>query len=207
MTLEGKDFVKYPGLLDLAHQKGIYTIEVDPIQLPCKDNEYFAICKATVVAHSGETFTDLGDANPNNCNSRVSKHLLRLASTRAIARALRSFTNIGMTCLEELSDVDEVTGNGSGNNKKSTVKKKQAKQVNAEKGKPSAPAQKEDAPVTDIKPKMSDAQKRAIYNLSKRRGMSDEDLEAMSAEIYGVTVEFLSSKEASSFIRELQQAA
>jgi hypothetical protein len=110
MTLEGKDFVKYPGLLDLGHQKGLSSIEVEILQTPNKDNGSFAICKATVIAKNGDTFTDIGDASPQNCNSKVVKHLLRMASTRSIARALRSFTNIGMTCLEELGDFDEVLG-------------------------------------------------------------------------------------------------
>ena len=33
IKIENKDFVKYAGLLDLGHQKGISQIEVDPIQL------------------------------------------------------------------------------------------------------------------------------------------------------------------------------
>ena len=83
-------------------------IEVEPLQIPSKENDHFAICKATVLSKSGEIYSDVGDANPQNCNSRVSKHLLRMASTRSIGRALRSYTNIGMTCLEELGDMNEV---------------------------------------------------------------------------------------------------
>ena len=56
-------------------------------------------------------------------------------------------------------------------------------------------------------PAMSEAQKRAIYNLSRRRGISVEDLEQMSVDAYGLSVENLSSKDASAFIRNLQQAA
>ena len=56
-------------------------------------------------------------------------------------------------------------------------------------------------------PAMSEAQKRAIYNLSRRRGISVEDLEQMSVDAYGVAVENLTSKDASAFIRNLQQAA
>jgi hypothetical protein len=111
-TIEGREFVKYPGLLDLGHQKGISQIEVEVIQLPTAENGHFAVCKASVVSKTGESFVDIGDANPGNCSSKVSKHILRMASTRAIARALRSFTNIGMTCLEEL-DFADLTGNGS----------------------------------------------------------------------------------------------
>jgi len=83
-------------------------IEVDPIQIPSKENDNMAICKALIVSKTGEEFSDIGDANPSNCSSRVVKHLLRMASTRSIARALRSYTNIGMTCLEELADFSEV---------------------------------------------------------------------------------------------------
>ncbi|MRR30868.1 hypothetical protein EG834_11220, partial [bacterium] len=111
-TIEGREFVKYPGLLDLGHQKGISQIEVEVVQLPTADNGHFAVCKATVVSKVGESFVDIGDANPSNCSNKVSKHILRMASTRAIARALRSFTNIGMTCLEEV-DFSDLTGNGS----------------------------------------------------------------------------------------------
>ena len=81
ITLEGKDFVTYPGLLDLGHQKGILKIEVEPVQLPTKENEHMAVCKATVISKGGESFIDVGDANPANTNSRVAKHLLRMASS------------------------------------------------------------------------------------------------------------------------------
>ena len=110
--IEGREFVKYPGLLDLGHQKGIAAIEVELLQLPANENDYTAVCKATVVSKIGESFIDLGDANPNNCSAKVAKHILRMATTRAIARALRSFTNIGMTCLEEL-DFGDMPGIGA----------------------------------------------------------------------------------------------
>ena len=56
-------------------------------------------------------------------------------------------------------------------------------------------------------PAMSEAQKRAIYKLSRRRGISVEDLEQMALDAYGLSVENLTSKDASAFIRNLQQAA
>jgi hypothetical protein len=56
-------------------------------------------------------------------------------------------------------------------------------------------------------PKMSEAQKRAVYNLSRRRGISVEDLEKMVQESYTTSLEDLSSKDASQFIRQLQTAA
>jgi len=105
-TIEGREFVKYPGLLDLGHQKGISQIEVEVVQLPTAENGHFAVCKASIVSKTGESYVDIGDANPGNCSSKVSKHILRMASTRAIARALRSFCNVGETALEELDPGD-----------------------------------------------------------------------------------------------------
>jgi len=56
-------------------------------------------------------------------------------------------------------------------------------------------------------PVMSEAQKRAVYNLSRRRGISVEELKKMSKDSYGVFLENLSASDASSFIRQLQQSA
>ena len=248
--IEGKEFVTYPGLLDLGHQKGLLKILVDPIQIPTKDNGNMAICKAEVQSKTGEIFTDIGDANPTNCGARVAKHLLRMASTRSIARALRSFTNIGMTCLEELTDFNDVkkdqtpkTGaaqrrkpagksenNGAKNNGakgKQKAKTQDQTKEKDQKAKPPAqtkekgqktkpPEQKKQKPVKDKAkdepdqteaPKMSEAQRRAVFNLSRRRGISVEELEVMVGETYSTTLEEISSKDASAFIRTLQQAA
>jgi hypothetical protein len=240
MEIEGNQFVKFAGLLDLGHQKGISQIEVETVQLPTKDNGNFAICKATVVSKTGESFQDLGDAHPGNCTSKVVKHLLRLASTRAIARALRTYTNIGMTCLEELADISDVTGNGDNAGTKPKASKQPGKQPEKKAasdqsgGKKASQGKKAtgtepgnggtsatEAPQATggnggtgsnsqsagSQPGMSEAQKRAIYNLSRRRGISAENLEQMSLETFGLEVENLTSKDASAFIRQLQQAA
>jgi hypothetical protein len=248
IEIEGKEFVTYPELLDLAHQKGILKIEVEPVQIPTKENENFAVCKAIVISKGGESFVDVGDANPSNCSSRVSKHLLRMASTRAIARALGSFTNIGMTCLEELADYNDVIGNSAPRlapkPKKvppKSIPQKEEKTANAPKVQPAEkpkaqsggngngipkkkdpepPKAKEQAvkkeePKAEVKepatntvvPKMSEAQKRAVYNLSRRRGVSVEALEKMAQEKYNAPLEELSARDASEFIRTLQQAA
>ena len=109
-SIKGKEFVLYAGLLDLAHQKGIKSIHVEAMQYPTKANGMEGICKAFVESQNGEEFTEIGDANPKNVNKQIAEHVLRMAATRAKARALRDFTNIGMTCLEELGDLDSVIG-------------------------------------------------------------------------------------------------
>jgi hypothetical protein len=243
IEIDGHQFVKFAGLLDLGHQKGIAQVEVDPIQLPTKENGNFAICKATVVSKTGESVTDIGDANPLNCNSKVAKHLLRLASTRAISRCLRVFCNVPLTALEEISDFSDVIGDDSGNGKvkpgKPAVRMKPAEKPSdnqqqktppaetkgaaAEQTQPNAAQEPEKStageptipPKSDSKgngkptgePKISEAQRRALYNLSRRRGISVEELQRMCFDAYGLELQYLSSKDASSFIRSLQQSA
>ncbi len=226
--IEGREFVKYPGLLDLAHQKGISSIEVEIVQMPTKDNGNFAVCRATVMSKVGETYSDIGDANPANCSSKVAKHLLRMASTRAIARALRSYTNVGMTALEELSDFNEATTEGGTyehpakpkTTKKAAPKTQKKAVATAAKQKaepePVAPAvekqaQKEssgkDDPKDSSRPGMSEAQRRAIFNLSRRRGISVDEIKSMAEQSYGVEFDNLTATDASAFIRQLQTAA
>ena len=109
-NIQGKEFVLYSGLLDLAHQKGLQKIHVEAVQFPIKENGHEAVCKAIVQSRCGDTFVEWGDSNPNNTNRKIAAHILRMAATRAKARALRDYTNIGITCLEELGDLDEVVG-------------------------------------------------------------------------------------------------
>lgn len=102
ITLQGKNYVTYEGLLDLAHQKGLQSLEVDIIQFPSQDNNMTAICKA-VAKTENESYIDIGDASPKSVNNALIPHIIRMASTRAKARALRDLTNVGMTSIEELS--------------------------------------------------------------------------------------------------------
>jgi len=242
MKIDDKDFVLYAGLLDVAHQKNLSSVDVELIQTPSEENKFTAICKATVKTVDGKTFTDIGDANPANCNYKIVKHIIRLSATRAKARAFRDMDNIGMTALEELGDLSEVIGadenkkapqapknnvrkfqkqvkpviksdNGEGQKVEAAGNHQTVNQAEANEAKP------EKAPAKTNKgngngngkaksvPLMSDAQKAALYNLSRRRGFSIDDIETRAQEKYGVPVEELSSENAGEFIRYLQQAS
>ena len=235
ITLKGKDFVVYAGLLDLAHQKGLNGITVEAVQYPTKENGFEAICQATCESKSGEVFVELGDANPKNTNQMVVNHILRMAATRAKARALRDFTNIGIACIDELGDPDdEVIGDekpSNGRSKKAEAAKPESgngKQTAAPatgNGKQSSPpsagtnggskktsqtASKEKTngeDKRDVGPKPSTAQIRAIENLARRRNITAEELENMVQQQFGTTLPNLNSSEASNFIRTLQQSA
>ena len=103
-TMSGKKFVKYAGLVYVAHKMGLAGICVTILQKPTEENKWVCIYEATVTGKSGDTFIDIGDAGPKSCTKMIMPHLIRMASTRAKARALRDFTNIGMTAFEELGD-------------------------------------------------------------------------------------------------------
>lgn len=101
VKLQGKDFVTYEGLLDLAHQEGLLGIETQLIQIPTKENEFLAIVKATATTKD-KKFEGIGDCDNNSANRMIAPHKIRMAETRAKARALRDLTNVGMTAIEEL---------------------------------------------------------------------------------------------------------
>jgi len=129
--------------LDLAHQKNLTSMEVDLLQFPTKENEHTAICRATSKTANGGLFIDVGDANPMNCNSKVARHIIRMASTRAKARCLRDLTNIGMTCLEELGDITEVIGAEDEAGRTAQVKKDNIRKFAPKQAKPVQPVNSE----------------------------------------------------------------
>lgn len=106
VNLQGKDFVTYNGLIDLAHQIGLKEITTELIQIPTEENGKTVIVKARVVSEDGRIFEGYGDADEKNVNRMIANHKIRMAETRAKARALRDFTNVGMTAIEELGGDD-----------------------------------------------------------------------------------------------------
>ena len=103
VKLQGKDFILYNGLVDVATKEGLLGIDVELLQTPSADNNMTAIARATAKTKD-KTFTDIGDASPSSVSKMLVPHIIRMAATRAKARALRDLTNIGMTAVEEMID-------------------------------------------------------------------------------------------------------
>src|SRR5215210_7212176 len=106
ITRQGKQYVLFAGLLDEAHSRGLRGIDTELIQVPDDANGTVAIVKATAEMDDGRRFSGVGDASPENVGRNIVPHLIRMAETRAKARALRDAVNVGATALEELSDGD-----------------------------------------------------------------------------------------------------
>jgi hypothetical protein len=104
---QGKRFVLYAGLLEEAHNRGLRSIETELVQVPSKENGEVAIVKAVIRTEEGK-FAGIGDASPQNVNRAIAPHLIRMAETRAKARALRDAINVGVTAFEELGGEEEV---------------------------------------------------------------------------------------------------
>ena len=105
-----KEVVTYPGLLSKAHDEGLQRVATKLLQIPSDENGRMAIAKALVETTKGR-FEGIGDACPDNVNSFIVPHLIRMAETRAKARALRDAVNIGIVSFEEL-DSDGLAANG-----------------------------------------------------------------------------------------------
>lgn len=110
-----KEVVLYAGLLSQAHGEGLAKVKTEILQIPTEENGRLAIVKAEVETTKG-LFEALGDACPENVDQFLAPHLIRVAETRAKARALRDAVNVGVVSFEELDGVslDRDSSPGSG---------------------------------------------------------------------------------------------
>jgi len=110
ITQQGREYILSDGLLVGLVQlsRGFYDLATEVVQLPTAENAQTAVCTAKVTVFEPETgrvlrtATGIGDASPANVGRMVAIHVLRMAETRAVARALRHLLGVGLTALEEL---------------------------------------------------------------------------------------------------------
>lgn len=103
-NISGKDFVLYAGLLNEAHKIGLQSIETSLEKFEKTETSIVIIFKAIVTGKDKTFFHGYGDATEKNVSKMILPHMIRMAETRAKARALRDFTNIDLCSVEELSD-------------------------------------------------------------------------------------------------------
>jgi len=99
ISLQGRQYLTHDGLVRLAHDLGIESIKTEIISWDPETRA--AVVIATAHGARG-TYSGIGDASPENVGRAIASACLRMAETRAISRALRLFTGLGMTCTSEL---------------------------------------------------------------------------------------------------------
>lgn len=169
------DAVTFKGLLSLAHEDRLRSVKTRIVQLPSADNNQTAVVRATVKTSRG-TFTATGDANPGNVNRRIAPHIIRMAETRAMARAFRVAVNLGEVAIEELGDDVAVQPASA----PSPIEVREA---------PERTRGRDDAP-THAEPSdrraMSEEQKKLAFRLGYSLGGSREDVRARVLKALGV---------------------
>jgi hypothetical protein len=96
---DGTRYVRYAGLLALAHARGLKRITTALVQAPTAANGHVAIAAAEVETDQG-VFTGLGEAAPGHGRRPEATALPRLAETRAKAQALADAVNVGLPVFE-----------------------------------------------------------------------------------------------------------
>lgn len=115
VSLKGKPYPVFAGVLDAATEDGIKSLTTELVQIPTPDNGHMAIVKARLEFEDGRIFEDYGDASPANCSAQIATAAIRMASTRAKGRVLRDGINLGETLREELPDDSQLLGDGETN--------------------------------------------------------------------------------------------
>jgi hypothetical protein len=95
MQLHGQEYLTYEGLLDIAHQKGLKSIQTAPVQIPSDENGHVAIFHAHVEMEDERVFEATGDASKANVSRGIQDAIIRMAETRAKRRALGDAVNYG----------------------------------------------------------------------------------------------------------------
>lgn len=97
------EYLTGAGLVRLAHDHGIESITTEMVWA---DHERGAYIVHATASGSRGTYTGLGDASPANLKRNMHSCALRMAETRAVSRALRTYTGLGLTTTDELPGVD-----------------------------------------------------------------------------------------------------
>ena len=104
-NIQGRLYANLDWVLNRAHADGLKRQQVELLQIPCEDNNFVCIMKATIETSTG-VFDAHGDATPKNTGKKIVPHLIRMAESRAIGRAMRFAVN-APTLVEELSEEDK----------------------------------------------------------------------------------------------------
>ncbi len=188
VNIRGKDVPTYEAALDYAHQCGMMSLSVDPIQLPDASNGNTAIFSAKLTTEDGRVFKDIGDANPNNVPRGCTDSFIRVAASRAKSRVISDAYNI-RSMLDDNSRSIDVSRDGKVIDVDFEVM-----------GQSQQPTQKQALNGGGSKP-LSAKQEGLINSLAQRSGT---DVQSLAMQMFGKSVQELQGSEANELIQSLK---
>jgi hypothetical protein len=224
-VVDETEAIAFKGLLNLAHEDGLKSVKTTVVQLPTEENGKTAVVTATVKTQKG-TFTGMGDASPANVNRRIAPHVLRMAETRALARAFRLAVNIGAVAIEELGEDATIVGSAddgerAGRGPQRTVRRSEAPPQGADEPRrdehqdgahyaPQRTRGRDDRPTeaaTGDRRAMSDEQRKLLFRLAFDLGATRENVRDRVLQALGVErLEWATRANASGAIDTLKRA-
>ena len=195
-----KDAVAYADLLEQAHGEGLKSIRTELLAHPSDENGRRCIVKAVVEVEKGH-FEGLGDADPQSVEPFLVPHLIRVAETRAKARALRDAVNVGIVSFEELDGAAKAQGYSPGMGAQAPVASGSSPRP---RGNGSYRSQR--APNRAPEP-MSEGQRRYLFRLVANQGYHREAAEERIKQLFEVSaLSEITKPDATAMIHELLQS-
>jgi hypothetical protein len=180
-----KEVVLYAGLLNQAHEEGLQKVCTSIVQVPTEENGRLAIIKAEVQTERG-LFEAVGDACPENVDDFLAPHLIRVAETRAKARALRDAVNVGVVSFEELDGVsldrDSSPGSGAPSTRSPRTPVSSSPPARPRASGPSRPPRSGNGSEP-----MTEAQRRYLFRIMSGQGYQRDAAEERLKEIFEVS--------------------
>lgn len=201
----GKDGLAYADLLARAHGDGLKSVATRILLQPCEANGRLCIVKAAVETEHGH-FEGIGDADPTSVEERFIPHLIRVAETRAKARALRDAVNAGISSFEELDGVRQsVSGGSPGSGAPAATSRREPPRRN---GSSRSAAPRGNGSGNGQDGQMTEAQRRYLFRLLAGRGYQGKAAEDyLYAELDVRALTQVTRKQASELIDELLSSA
>jgi hypothetical protein len=113
ITRQGRPFALYAGLLDDLHAEKIKSIHTELLYTEWikvkNDDRLFTIVRAVITLEDGREFSGIGDAGGSDEKKGTpgAETPVRMAETRAKARAMRDALNVGAGLLDDTSTAEE----------------------------------------------------------------------------------------------------
>lgn len=182
---EPRETIAYAELLNMAHEEGLKSIHTELVLQPTEVNGRLCIVKAIVETERGH-YEGLGDADPGSVEDFLVPHLIRVAETRAKARALRDAVNVGVISLEELDGVDRASSSSPGPGAQTKHSPRPPKEPTPARPRSAAPSRP--APAGNGNEPMSEAQRRYLFRILAGQGYQREAAEDRLKDLFQVSV-------------------